>query len=287
VGIKKIALWFILISSITISLSFAQVSEEFRDKLVNLKWVAYAPTNFNPEKEIYPSENSLRQDLEVLFQAGFSGVATYGSNASLALVPQLAKETGFSGVIMGVWDFDNREEMDNAMLASEYVDGYCLGNEGLNSRYNADQVKEAIALIKELTGKPATTTEQVFDYYNDNVLVIGDWIFPNIHPFLSSIREPDKCVNWIGKNYAILQKHNKDGRPILFKEAGFPTAGDRAANEANQRDFFLGLEKTDIPFVYFEAFDQPWKRTLSVEPHWGMFKSNRRPKKFILSEKRK
>ncbi|MDD2752714.1 MAG: hypothetical protein PHN59_06240, partial [Candidatus Omnitrophica bacterium] len=225
-GIKKIVLWFVLVYSVTIGFAFSQVSDEFREKLATLKWVAYAPTNFNPEKDIYPSEASLRQDLEVLFQSGFNAVVTYGSSASLAKIPQLAKETGFSGVIMGVWDFENREELENAVLARDYVDGYCLGNEGLNSRYNAAQVKEAIEMIKELTGLPATTTEQIFDYYNDNVLVIGDWIFPNIHPFLCSIRGANKCVTWIEKNLAILKKHNKDGRPILFKEVGFPTAGE-------------------------------------------------------------
>ncbi|MDD5596024.1 MAG: hypothetical protein PHY94_07285 [Candidatus Omnitrophica bacterium] len=283
-GIKKIVLGFFLFSSITTSIALSQVSDEFRHKLTSLKWVAFAPTNFNPEKEIYPSEDSLRKDLQVLFQHGFNGVVTYGANATLAKIPQLAKEIGFSGVIMGIWDIESKDEMENAFLAKNYVDGYCLGNEGLNSRYDAEGLKRAIAQMKDLTGLPVTTTEQIFDYYNDSVLTIGDWIFPNIHPFLCSIRGAKKCVNWIEKNYEILKKHNKDGRPILFKEVGFPTSGDNSASEANQRDFFLESEKAGIPFVYFEAFDQPWKNNLPVEPHWGLFKQNRRPKKFMLTK---
>lgn len=278
---KKIVLALILFISFVSSTAFSEVSEEFRGKLRSLKWIAFAPTNFNPDRNIYPSQDSLKNDLEVLFQYGFNGIVTYGANSSLAQIPRLAKETGFGGVIMGVWDIENQEELENALQAREYVDGYCLGNEGLNSRYDAETLNEAIAAMKEFTCLPVTTTEQIFDYYNDDVLVIGDWIFPNIHPFLSSIKDARKCVAWIEKNYAILKKHNKDGRPILFKETGFPTAGDSLARETNQRDFFLELEKTDIPFVYFEAFDQPWKNNLPVEPHWGLFKQNRKPKKFI------
>src|SRR5205823_9481233 len=36
--------------------------------------------------------------------------------------------------------------------------------------------------------------------------------------------------------------------------------------------------QTDVRFVYFEAFDQPWKTHLPVEPHWGIFRSDRTPK---------
>ncbi|MCP4424487.1 MAG: glycosyl hydrolase, partial [Chloroflexi bacterium] len=30
--------------------------------------------------------------------------------------------------------------------------------------------------------------------------------------------------------------------------------------------------------VYFEAFDQPWKDTQPIEPHWGLFYNDRLPK---------
>jgi hypothetical protein len=33
-----------------------------------------------------------------------------------------------------------------------------------------------------------------------------------------------------------------------------------------------------VKFVYFEAFDQPWKTHLPIEPHWGIFNSDRSPK---------
>jgi exo-beta-1,3-glucanase (GH17 family) len=281
--INKISFILILLASLYAKSAFCGVSEEFKEKVKNLKWVAYAPTHFDPTRDVYPSEDSLRGDLALLYQYGFNGIVTYGAQETLAKIPRLAVEAGFRGVIMGIWDIENREEMMNAILASEYVDGYCLGNEGLNCRYDLDSLNSVISNIKESTHKPATTTEQIFDYANDNVFSIGDWIFPNIHPFLSKVRQPKEAADWIEKHYQRLKKHCPTDKIILFKETGYPTAGDPQATESNQMEFFLNLEKIGIPYVYFEAFDQRWKTDLSVEPHWGLFYANRKPKKYIAS----
>lgn len=259
------------------------MSEEFKEKVRTLKWVAYAPTNFDPDQGNYPLEDSIRKDLSVLYQYGFTGIVTYGAGATLAEIPRIATEAGFHGVIMGIWDIENREEIMNAILASKYVDGYCVGNEGLNSRYDSGLLKKVILTIKESTHKPATTTEQISDYANDEIFSIGDWIFPNTHPFLSEVREPKKAVIWTEKHYQRLKKHCPPDKIVLFKETGYPTKGDSKATEANQMEFFLNLEKSGILFVYFEAFDQKWKNDLSVEPHWGLFYGNRKPKKYIAS----
>lgn len=256
--------------------------EGFKNKLLNLKWVAYAPTNFDPTNS-YPPEDSIKTDLELLYKYGFRGIVTYGSYATLGQIPRIAKEAGFEGIIMGIWTIDDRDEVMNAILSAEYVDGYCVGNEGLNSRYDSRQLKEAISLIKKATRKPATTTEQVSDYYNDEVLNTGDWVFPNIHPFLAEVKEPEKAAKWIEKHYQNIKKHCSKDRVVIFKEAGYPTAGAHYANANNQKIFFAALEKTNVTFVYFEAFDQPWKKDPPVEPYWGLFTQKRKPKKFISS----
>lgn len=280
--LKIIAVFLILFVALLTYQALCDSGKEFSEKIMSLKWVAYAPCNFDPTRDIYPSEDSIREDLALLYKYGFGGLVTYGSLRSLADIPRIASETGFSGMIMGVWDIFNKEEIMNAIMASEYVDGYCIGNEGLNSRYDLDELKAVIENIKIATNKPVTTTEQISDYSNDNVLYIGDWIFPNIHPFLSEIKDPKRGVKWIEKHYQVLKKHS-NARPILFKETGFPTAGLPKATQANQKEFFLNLQKTDVPFVYFEAFDQFWKNDSAIEPHWGLFNSRRKPKKFISS----
>lgn len=272
----------VIFLSLSIKPVFSGCSDiSLKDKSVSLKWIAYAPTNYNPDKNIFPSEESIRIDLELLHKYGFNGVITYGALGSLGRIPQIASQIGFCGMIMGIWDIDNREEVINAVLARQFVDGYCVGNEGLNYRYDLDSLRSAIIELKHSTNKPVTTSEQIFDYSNENVFSTGDWIFPNIHPFLSKIRDPNKAAQWVEKHYQLLKKHCPQEKFILFKETGWPTAGANEANERHQKEFFIDLEKLSLPFVYFEAFDQPWKGDLAVEPHWGLFKSNRKPKKFM------
>jgi len=281
--IYKFFLTLLLLAGFLVQAGFCALSDEFKAKLTTLKWVAYSPTNYDPTANVYPTEDSLRGDLQTLYDYGFRAIVTYGSKSTLAQIPRLAAETGFCGVIMGIWDLADIDEIMNAVAAGEYVDGYCVGNEGLNIRYDLDTLKKTIEEIKETTGRPATTTEEINDYYNVslNLISVGDWIFPNIHPFLSRVRDPRKAVVWLGKHHQLLKKQAGVGRIIIFKEAGFPTQGASGATESNQREFFLNLEKTDIPFVYFEAFDQPWKTGSALEPHWGLFNQHRRPKKYI------
>jgi len=279
--INKIILILVLLTGLFTKPAFCARNDEFKRKIDKLRWIAYSPTNFDPDRNIYPSINSIRKDLQVLYRYGFNGIVTYGSYNTLAEIPRIALEVGFSGVIMGIWDIENKEETMNAILASKYVDGYCVGNEGLNRRYDIDSLNKVIANIKQTTQKSVTTTEEVSDYYNDTVLLIGDWVFPNIHPFLYEVKDPKKAAMWIEKHYQLLRRHCPPDKIILFKEVGFPTDGMAGATELNQRDFFKNFAKKDIPFVYFEAFDQQWKRLLACEPYWGLFNYKRKPKKCV------
>ncbi|MBM3249548.1 MAG: hypothetical protein FJZ09_01725 [Candidatus Omnitrophica bacterium] len=261
--------------------ALAQVDADFEDKVQNLEWVAYSPTNYDPQAGEYPGEGSIRFDLETLIQHGFTGLVTYGASGPLAKIPEIARSTGFQGVIMGIWDISDNTEVQNAVIAAEYVDGYCMGNEGLNVRYDLKELNEAILGLRGTTAKPVTTSEQIFDYTNAEVLNLGDWVFPNIHPFLSEVKIPEKAVRWIESYYMRLKKNVEQDRIIFFKEVGFPTAGAVEATDKNQTRFFLEMEQTVVPFTYFEAFDQPWKRHLPVESHWGLFDSRRQPKRFM------
>ena len=285
--LKKFSFIFILVIAEIFLISGFSFGVGFEDKLRNLKWIAYSPTNYNPNKEIYPELDSIKKDLEVLRSFGATGIITYGAMGVLGEIPRLAKEAGFEGVIMGIWDIENRSEIVNVTLAKDYADGYCVGNEGYNKRYDLEALAKAIKTIKEATNRPATFTEEVFDYSSSELLELGDWIFPNIHPFACEIKDPAKGVAWLIKHYQYLQKKNTLHKPIIFKETGFHTRGGKGANQANQKKYFNLLLEAKVPFVYFEAFDQNWKRHASYEPYWGLFDAKRRPKKFVSGWKTK
>jgi exo-beta-1,3-glucanase (GH17 family) len=244
------------------------------------RWVDYSPTGVDPDKGIEPTEASIRDDLKVLKSAGFTGLLTYSSTGIMGeKFPDIAKEMGFDGIIIGVWDPKNELELNAAKRAAgnSILLGYCVGNEGLEDRYSFLELSDAISRLRNETSKPVTTTEELDDYEHEALLTLGDWVFPNAHPFFQNIKDPEKAVAWTVKAYQKLT--GKTGRTVIFKEVGLPTAGEPdGLSENNQADYYAGLMKENIHFFFFEAFDQEWKTKQPVEPYWGIFNSDRTPK---------
>lgn len=250
-------------------------------KFKTLRWIAYSPSTGNPLASVEPSLSEIAEDLLLLRGYGFQGLVTYGANGNLGAVPAMARASGFEGIVMGIWDPANESEISSALKASAYVDGYCVGNEGLSlgtSRYNKQKLEAALSYVRSKTGKPVTTTEERGDYGRDTWLArTGDWCFPNIHPYWAGVKSPVEAVLWTSRQHRQLSE-DAQGRVVVLKETGFPTGGDEGVNEETQRQFYQLMETAGIPFVYFEAFDQRWKDHEPVEPYWGLFDSERSPK---------
>ena len=247
----------------------------------NRLWVAYAPTNFNPLTGQYPNEASIRSDLETLVNINAYGIVTYGSENNLGQIPRIAREAGIQKVVMGIWDPHSQEELTNALAAQAYVDGYCVGNEGLNSRYTIAALETTINHLRNQTNKPVTTTEVMENYSDQQLLDLGDWTFPNAHPFWHGIRDPATAVQWTLDQHSSISERSL--LPVVFKEVGLPSEGEQGLSEGNQNAYYRELEtrllnSSHTKTVHFEAFDQPWKNNPPVEPHWGFFTSNRTPK---------
>ncbi len=253
----------------------------WEDTVSALRWVAYAPPLADPDKGIEASAQMIADDVAVLRRAGFTGLVSYSSTGTVGRhLPQLAQSAGFKGLILGVWDPANNDELASAEQAAStsIVLGYSVGNEGLGKRYDLPVLSSAIARLKTATGKRVTTTEEIDDYSDPSLLALGDWVFPNAHPYFHGQIAPDPAVTWTEAAFEDMTRRAK--RFVLFKEVGLPTAGDAQdrLSEANQLKYYDTLIRKRVRFVYFEAFDQPWKTHLPIEPHWGIFRSDRTPK---------
>jgi exo-beta-1,3-glucanase (GH17 family) len=237
---------------------------------------------------VEPTTEDIRRDLITLRQAGFSGLVTYGATGAMGReLPKIAESLGFEGLIMGIWDPGNQDELKIALSQSNspIVLGYCVGNEGLKlhdtdegKRYDWATLLAAMQKLHQTAKKPVTTTEEVEDYLDENLLKAGDWVFPNLHPYFHRILEPNSAVRWTLGGYEDLVRRSR--LFVWLKECGLPTAGDgrEPLSETAQDQYYAELAKTPAKFVFFEAFDLPWKDHLPVEPHWGIFKSDRTPK---------
>jgi exo-beta-1,3-glucanase (GH17 family) len=254
---------------------------DWQAKIAGIKWVDYSPPSANPDQGREATADAIRQDLQALRQANFTGLVTYGSAGMLGKpLLGLAHDLGFEGVILGVWDPKSKGEIAAAKEAakSPIVLGVCVGNEGLmEKRYTRDDLAEAIRDIREATKKPVTTTETV-DRYDDHMLRLGDWVFPNAHPYFSNVFEPKAAVAWTRARFREMKDRTK--QMVMFKEVGLPTDGDKQhfVSEEAQCAYYDELATTMIRFAYFEAFDLPWKTRLLVEPHWGIFHADRAAK---------
>lgn len=252
--------------------------------------VAYNPRDFSFEMKFSVSTNlkQIVHDLHLLRSIGFRSIVTYGASKELGLVPDIARQEGFDGlVVMGIWDPSSEEELQNALSQKQFVDGYCIGNEGLGIRYTIQELGQAMNKLRRLTGRPVTTTEIIDRYlggpYRQWLLENSDWLFPIVLPFWAEQKDPYSAVTWTIARHDYLT--TTTDKTIIIKEAGIPTIISEGFSEVDQIDFFKELEKTGISFFYFEAFDQPWKRDIfklpEPEAHWGLYRTDGNPKKVV------
>ncbi|MEB3274864.1 MAG: hypothetical protein VKJ85_13845 [Prochlorothrix sp.] len=249
-------------------------------------WITYTPTAFNPQTTplTWPSIASVRADFAALRQIGVEGLVTYraffyaASDApSDRSVPQrlplveLAAAAGFEAMIIGIWNPSNEAELRAAERLGSHplVWGYSVGNEGLNQRYDRSTLLAALNRLRQATGKPVATTEETPDYFRYPALnTTGDWIFANVHPYFTGIRDPDRAVAWTDRLYFLFRQlgTGSDALPVVFKEVGLPTAGAAKVSEARQAQYYQALSQTKVTYVNFAAFDLPWKSDTGQAP---------------------
>ena len=256
---------------------------------LNAPSVAYQPKGFTPDANVPDlTESQIRNDLRLLKNIGFRGIVTYGSKGVMGKIPEIARSEGFDGIIiMGIWDLFSIDEWQNALSQVPFVDGYCLGNEGLGVRYSTEELLSQMTRLRKTAGLPVTTSEPIYKYFDPAYQIVlckeTDWIFPIVHPFWDQPFDPKRSVQWIIVHCDYLSAVT--GRSVLIKEAGFPSAGHVNLSEEAQILFFNEVARSGLSFFYFEAFDQPWKKEAlknpSIEAHWGLFKADGTPKKIV------
>ena len=258
------------------------VDEKWMTKVNSIRWVTYSPPTPGQNYR-QPTSEDINKDLMVLKKAGFTGLVTYGSSGIMGKeFPVIAQSLDFQGIIMGIWNPLNENELNRAKNAASLpiVLGYNIGNEGLygnGERYSIWDLCSAMTDLRTSAGKPVATSEEIDDYsIHTELLFAGDWLFPNAHPYWHGTKNPLDAVKWETKRYHDMTE-NTD-RFVFFKEVGLPTSGAMGLSEISHDMFYRELAKSDVRFVYFEGFDQQSKTSSSVEPYWGIYDARRQPK---------
>lgn len=262
-----------------------------------IRFVAYCPTGWDPSStnRAQPATEGIRKDLETL-RPYCDGLVLYSSVPPTAEIFRQARAMGFRGILLGVWDVRNPEEMNACMaLAKRFPDlvkAICLGNEGLTfRRYDLDQLAASFAATRaQLPTVPLTTSEPISAYGDRRLQSLPDFHAPNIHPAIDRKSSGiTNAVDWVIERASSLREVS--AKPVFCKETGWPSDGDAAFTPGRQRLFWqlllarAGFGKyACVDFALFEGFDLPWKARVSGTPaegHWGFWTTDRMPKPVV------
>lgn len=272
---------------------------EIEKKFIETYWIGYTPTEFNPDIGWYPDEKSIEADLRILAASPFGGIITFGSQNTGARIPEIAKGVGIRHVIMGVYDPCNLREIELAIAANDFVDGYCVGHMGLHERrYNQSDVIKAISKVRIETKKPVTTTEILDNLLTSEQLIESvDWLFPDVHHYWHEGSSPevafDELSEILGRLNSPGNKVRKD-KIVVLKMISYPSAGAPGLTPENQADFFSRISNrlrntvnnpARVYLSFFAAFDNSWKtperRWNAGELSTGLYDIARVPKQSI------
>jgi exo-beta-1,3-glucanase (GH17 family)/cellulose synthase/poly-beta-1,6-N-acetylglucosamine synthase-like glycosyltransferase len=256
---------------------------------------AYSPfrDGQSPAKEIFPSEEEIRQDLSLL-STQTNRVRTYSIKGTQADIPRIANEFGMT-VTQGIWlsniEEDNEKEIASAIEvinANRNITLVVVGNETMYRReVELPRLIEYIEQVRSQVKVPVTTSE-TWDIWIKHPLLAQhvDVVSAHILPFWEK-HAATESVDFVLQQAGLL-KTTFAQKPLLLGEVGWPSFGrDRGAAEAGQADQAVFLRKlmnklnaAGYDYFVIEAFDQLWKSGAEgdVGKYWGVYNVYRQAK---------
>jgi len=133
---------------------------------------------------------------------------------------------------------------------------------------------ELIAYIKQVknaipSGIPVTYGFAYSELNNPQVVAAVDVVFANIYPFYAepngiNVDQAIENMNGAYYQYAIPRAQ---GKQVIVSETGWPSCGNAKGQSVpspeNSAKYFRAFVKwakdNNVPYFYFEAFDESWK----------------------------
>jgi hypothetical protein len=288
---RGVLLTFALVVSLSSSLGFARMQRDhiradLNEMFLEHRWVTFDPRQFNPYpgKERMPTLEELENDLRLLRDektgAGFDALITFKANGTFGEIPRLAKkkEIGFKKVIMGIYVLSDQdgtprrptEQMEAAIAAKQWVDGYCLGH-NTTTRLDIEHLRQWMAELRQATGKPVTTTAPLVSYLGERgrpLREIGDWYFPDVRGSWVYGAPPEKLIEELHQAVRDVTSLPSD-RPVLLKMISCPAGPAPRFTPKGQADFYTWVARDlylppGVFLSYYNGFDLPW---MSFDEH--------------------
>jgi exo-beta-1,3-glucanase (GH17 family) len=248
----------------------------------------------DPNSGARVDETQIRARLGLLMDGGrrqADWIRTYAVSGGLDQVPRIARELGFktaAGAWLGRDPAANEVEIRGLirLIDAGVVDLAIVGSETL-----LRQDLDPAALVAAIRRVRAATDDRVpvatADSYrkllqHPEVITAGSVVMPNYYPFWEAVHIDDAIA--FLHTWHLRLAAAAGGKPVIVSETGWPSGGAAIGpaepSPENAARYFLHFvswaRAEDVPYYYFQAFDEPWKaaREGSFAAHWGVWDEN-------------
>jgi len=263
---------------------------DLRSALHETAWVFYEPMGKYLDHKgnaLYlVSARRIKEDIELIKQAGFTGVVTASSDGVMKEVPRIAKQYGLK-VMMGIWNAGSHDEVYRAIRQQQYVDAYWIEADEVNATISRRALTNVLKRIRRRARHPAALSLAIDDYEEIDPNGTGDWLFPHATltlrnrpenaPIINVDRDVDTFQKYISSMVELARPFEKE---VVFNKVAYPYAGVKGASREQQSDFFCRLaarandpqrsNRIKVSIIANGAFDAPWKQNKRFFP-WDPF----------------
>ena len=202
-------------------------------------------------------------------------VRTYGMTHGLAAAGRVAHELGLKVALQAWLGPDvpgNQNDLQTAILIAaakaKEADLLIVGSEVLfRADLSPDQLIAYIRQVKQAVPDLAVTTADTLAALEQHPTVVAeiDEVLVDIYPFWDGVAL-DEAVPWLSQQYQRAQTL-AGNKPVMIGETGWPSCGEANGNaDASPEnaaryfgDFVVWARTNNVPYFYFEAFDEDWK----------------------------
>jgi exo-beta-1,3-glucanase (GH17 family) len=199
---------------------------------------------------------------------------------------------------------NDSEVLRGVGLANEFSDivvAVNVGNEALvdwnDHMVSLQRMIEHVREVRSQIAQPVTVAENYAWWIHHGAPLAAELDFVGVHTYPAwEHKSIDEALAYTVENIEAVRGALPDS-PLAILEGGWATTAvefGAAANEANQARHYEEVarwaEWARITYLFFEAFDEPWKgdpeSPQGAEKHWGLFRVDRSPKQAALMLKR-
>jgi exo-beta-1,3-glucanase (GH17 family) len=238
----------------------------------------------------YPTKREIRADLDQL-KLLTQRIRTYSVFRTLADIPGMAGKCGlqcYVGAWVGTDTNTNQVEIQALLDVARRSKPVALivGNEVLLSgNPSIGELTNLIKQVKAATTLPVGSADTWGEWLaHPEVADVVDILLVHIHPYHDGVSVTNAAQHVYERWQEV--KNQYTNKTVVIGETGWPTAGatndDAVPSEENLcrflQDFVTLASASNVPYFFFEAFDEQWKKPPEVEAHWGLMTTNRVPK---------